>query len=129
MALITTVKFRFSSNTANYSPSRNPDMNVGHSTNYKGVTVTQSYGGKIYTNERYGKQLQWELNYTNLIDADRLKLEALINAVKGRKTIFEFSPNNGTTYYNVRFEEDSLSFEQTAYGIYSTSFTILQEVA
>ncbi len=129
MALITEVRFRYSGNYTNYTPSRNPDMNVGHSTNYRGISVSQAYGGKVYTNERFGKQLEWELNYTNLIEADRGKLEALINVVKGRKTAFEFSPDGGTTYYNVRLEEDSLSFEQTAYGIYSTSFTITQEVA
>ena len=73
MAVITEVRFRPDSSTshANYSPSRNPDMNVAETTNYKGITVSQSYGGKIYTNERYGKQLEYELSYTNLSEADK----------------------------------------------------------
>tara|TARA_B100001094_G_C18190590_1_gene806909 strand:- start:3600 stop:3989 length:390 start_codon:yes stop_codon:yes gene_type:complete len=129
MSLITELRFRFGGNHTNYTPSRNPDMNVGHSTNYKGISTLQSYGGKVYTNERFGKQLQWEFNYTNLSNADRLKLEALINATSGRKSNFDFSPDAGNTYYSVRFTEGKLSFEQTAYGIYSVSFIILQEVS
>ncbi len=129
MAIITELRFRFGGNHTNYTPSRNPDMNVGHSTNYKGMSIQQSYGGKVYTNERFGKQLQWEFNYTNLSNADRLKLEALINATSGRKSTFDFSPDAGNTYYSVRFTEGKLSFEQTAYGIYSVSFIILQEVS
>lgn len=133
MALITQVLFRLNggTNTALYSPSRNPDMNVKEDTMYKGITTTQAYGGKIYTNERFGKQLEWELSYTNLSEADKGKLEALINqtTVKGRKGFFQFSTDNGSNYYNVRFVDDSLSFTQTAYSIYSVSFKIRQEVA
>lgn len=128
MAIITSVRFTYNSNYTNYTPSRNPDMNVLQATNYDGITVSQAYGGKIYTNERFGKQLSWEMNYTNLSEADRAKLEALINAVKGRKLPFTFSPDGGTTSYTVRFTENSLSFEQTAYSIYSVSFTIRQEI-
>ena len=98
-------------------------------TDFKGITVTQAYGGKIYTNERYGKQLAWELRYTNLISADRDILEALWNAVKGRKTSFYFSPDSGTTFYNVRFKEEELTFTQTAYNIYSTTIGLIQEVS
>jgi len=133
MALITTALFRMvgGTDTASFSPSRNPDMNVKETTNYNGITVTQAYGGKIYTNERYGKQLEFELTYTNLSEADKGKLEAIINnsAVKGRKGAFQFSPDNGTTYYTVRFTDNSLEFTQTAYSIYSVSFKIRQEVA
>ena len=112
-----------------YTPSRNPDMDVTFATDYNGITTTQAYGGKVYTNERYGKQLRWELNYTNLISADRDILEALWNVVKGRKTSFYFSPDNGTTFYNVRFEDDELEFDQTTYNIYSTSLVLMQEVS
>ena len=119
----------FEDTSPTYSPSRNPDMNVDFNTDYKGITVTQAYGGKIYTNERYGKQLAWELRYTNLISADRDILEALWNAVKGRKTSFYFSPDSGTTFYNVRFKEEELTFTQTAYNIYSTTIGLIQEVS
>ena len=112
-----------------YTPSRNPDMDVTFATDYNGITTTKAYGGKVYTNERYGKQLRWELNYTNLISADRDILEALWNVVKGRKTSFYFSPDNGTTFYNVRFEDDELEFDQTTYNIYSTSLVLMQEVS
>lgn len=111
-----------------YSPSRNPDMDVVETTNYKGISVNEAYGGKIYTNERFGKQLEWELSYTNLSSADRTILEALINAVKGRKTSFYFSPDTGSTFYNVRFTEDNLQFTQTAYNIFSVGFNIRQEI-
>ena len=119
----------FEDTSPTYCPSRNPDMNVDFNTDYKGITVTQAYGGKIYTNERYGKQLAWELRYTNLISADRDILEALWNAVKGRKTSFYFSPDSGTTFYNVRFKEEELTFTQTAYNIYSTTIGLIQEVS
>ena len=112
-----------------YSPSRNPDMDVVESTNYKGISVNEAYGGKIYTNERFGKQLEWELSYTNLSSADRTILETLINVVRGRKTSFYFSPDTGSTFYNVRFTEDNLKFTQTAYNIFSVSFIIRQELS
>lgn len=133
MAIITDAKFRLvgaSGGTSPYSPSRNPDMNVKQSTNYKGITVNQAYGGKIYTNERFGKQLEYELSYTNLSEADKAKLEAIINhsSIKGRKGPFQFSPDGGSTYYTVRFIDDNLEFTQTAYSIYSVSFTIRQEI-
>jgi len=111
-----------------YTPSRNPDMDVTFATDYNGITTTQAYGGKVYTNERYGKQLRWELNYTNMSSADRDILEALWNAVKGRKTPFYFSPDTGSTFYNVRFNDDELEFDQSAYNIYSTSIVLIQEV-
>lgn len=132
MALITSVLFRMvgGTDTASFSPSRNPDMNVKQKTDYNGITVSQAYGGKIYTNERFGKQLEYELTYTNLSEADKGKLEAIINnsAVKGRKGAFQFSPDGGSTYYTVRLVENGLEFTQTAYSIYSVSFTIRQEI-
>ncbi len=112
-----------------YTPSRMPDMDIVERTNYKGITVTETYGGKIYTNERYGKQLQYEFNYTNLQASDKIILEALFNVVKGKKTSFYMSPDSGSTFYSVRFEEEALAFTQTAYNIYSVSFSMLQEVA
>jgi len=130
MAVITEAKFRLvgaAGGTTPYSPSRNPDMNVEEKTNYKGISINQSYGGKIYTNQRYGKQLEYKLTYTNLSETDKGKLIALLDAVDGRKDAFQFTPNN-STYYTVRFTEDNLSFVQTSYGIYSVSFSILQEV-
>ena len=130
MAVITEVRFRPDSSTshANYSPSRNPDMNVAETTKYDGITVSQSYGGKIYTNERYGKQLEYELSYTNLSEADKSKLEVLVNQVKGRKLAFQFSADGGSSYIDVRFTANDLKFTQTAYSIYSTTFTIRQEI-
>jgi len=124
----TGVRFTYGGNYANYTPSRNPDMDVSYNTGYEGITVSKAYGGKIYTNERYSKQLQWEMNYTNLIAADRTKLEALFNAVKGRKATFTFSPDSGSTSYTVRFDDESLKFSQTSYNIYSVGFTITQEI-
>jgi len=112
-----------------YTPSRMPDMDIVESTNYKGITKTETYGGKLFTNERYGKQLQYEFNYTNLQASDKIILEALFNVVKGKKTSFYMSPDSGSTFYSVRFEEEALAFTQTAYNIYSVSFSILQEVA
>ena len=103
-------------------------MNVAETTNYKGITVSQSYGGKIYTNERYGKQLEYELSYTNLSEADKAKLEVLVNQVKGRKLAFQFSADGGSSYIDVRFVSENLKFTQTAYSIYSTSFSIRQEI-
>ncbi len=124
----TGVRFTYGGNYANYTPSRNPDMDVVETTNYKGISVNEAYGGKIYTNERFGKQLEWELSYTNLSSADRTILETLINAVKGRKIYFTFSPDSGSTSYTVRFTEDNLQFTQTAYNIFSVGFTIRQEI-
>jgi len=112
-----------------YTPSRMPDMDIVENTNYKGITVTQSYGGKVYTNERFGKQLQYEFNYTNLSSSDKAILETLFNVLKGRKTSFYMSPDSGSTFYNVRFTADELKFTQTAYNIYSVSFALLQEAS
>ena len=124
----TGVRYTYGGNYSNYTPSRNPDMDVNFNTNYKGISVSQSYGGKIYTNQRYGKQLQWELTYTNLQSSDRTKLEALWNVVDGRRYSFTFSPDSGTTDYTVRFDDETLKFQQTSYNIYSVSFTITQEI-
>ena len=103
-------------------------MNVAETTKYDGITVSQSYGGKIYTNERYGKQLEYELSYTNLSEADKSKLEVLVNQVKGRKLAFQFSADGGSNYIDVRFTANDLKFTQTAYSIYSVSFNIRQEI-
>lgn len=119
----------FEDDSATYTPSRMPDMDVVETTSYKGILQNQAYGGKIYTNEKFGKQLEFELNYTNLSSSDRTKIEALFNAVKGQKETFQFSPDNGSTFHTVRFTKPDLKFTQTTYNIFSIGIVLRQEIS
>ena len=123
------VIYVFEDDSATYTPSRMPDMDVVETTSYKGILQNQAYGGKIYTNEKFGKQLEFELNYTNLSSSDRTKIEALFNAVKGQKETFQFSPDNGSTFHTVRFTKPDLKFTQTTYNIFSIGIVLRQEIS
>ena len=119
----------FEDDSPTFTPSRMPDMDVVETTTYKGILQNQAYGGKIYTNEKFGKQLEFELNYTNLSSSDRSLLEALFNAVKGQKLTFQFSPDDGSTFHTVRFTKPDLKFTQTTYNIFSVGIVLRQEVS
>jgi len=119
----------FEDDSPTFTPSRMPDMDVVETTAYKGILQNQAYGGKIYTNEKFGKQLEFELNYTNLSSSDRSLLEALFNAVKGQKLTFQFSADDGSTFNTVRFTKPDLKFTQTTYNIFSVGIVLRQEVS
>ena len=104
-------------------------LDIFETTTYKGILQNQAYGGKIYTNEKFGKQLEFELNYTNLSSSDRSLLEALFNAVKGQKLTFQFSADDGSTFNTVRFTKPDLKFTQTTYNIFSVGIVLRQEVS
>lgn len=117
---------------ATYSPSRNPNIGVQYSTDYSGVVRNQAVGGEIYTVERYGKRRTWSMSYTFLSAADQVKLQALIDYAKGRKTFFYFAEDDfassGTNSVKVRFNQDVFSFEEVAQGATSITLSIIEQL-
>ena len=114
---------------ATYTPSRNPNIGVQYGTDYSGIVRNQAVGGEVYTVERYGKRRTWSMTYAFLSSADQVKVQALIDLVDGRKTIFYFSEDTfATTGIAVRFNQDSFAFEEVAQGATSITLNIIEQL-
>jgi hypothetical protein len=116
------------SDKGTYTPSVNPNIGTKYETNYDGVVLTQAIGGETYSVERYGKRIGWTIKYTFLRTADRDKLQLLIDQADGKKNTFYFSEDNFSTSTQVRFDQDSFSFDEVAQEAYSISFKMIQYI-
>lgn len=69
---------------------------------------------------------QFKLEFNNKTQAEKDTLEDLFDAKLGPATAFLWTNPNDGTQYTVRFEEDSLSIKNKAYGVYDISFGLVQ---
>jgi len=125
---ITSVVFYNQSASALWTPTVQPDMNAGYTRDYGGIISNQAFGGQTYTVEKFGLRKSWNLSWSFLGETDRDNADTLIAYTKGRLNWFKFSPNGGTTKFDVYFTVDQLQFQEVAYRAYSLSIPIIEKL-
>ena len=130
---ITSVKFGTSQAGANsglYSPTQNPNIGTELSKTYEGIIVQKALGGKTYTFANHeSSRRQRKLVYENISEANKNKLVALFDLVKGQKTSFFYSEDGfSTNGFEVRFVNNKLPVSETAYNVYRVEINIEEQL-
>jgi phage-related protein len=69
---------------------------------------------------------KFKLTFKNRNSTDAGTLRTLFNAQLGALTPFLWTNPNDSVQYSVRFEDDSFSLRQKAYGIFDAEFNLVQ---
>jgi hypothetical protein len=130
---ITSVKFATSiggANAGSYSPDQNPNIGTDISKVYDGIRVKKSLGGETYTFANHeSSRKQRKLVYENISEANKNKLVALFDLVKGQKTSFFYSEDGfSTNGFEVRFVNNKLPVSETAYNVYRVEINIEEQL-
>lgn len=136
---ITSVKFgtdATGTNSGTYSPDQNPNIGTEVSKKYDGIKVKKSLGGETYTFANHeSSRRQRRLIYENISEANKNKLVALFDFVKGQKTAFGYSEdgfaNSGSDTdknFLVRFVNNKLPVTETAYNVYRVDINIEEQL-
>lgn len=120
-------------NHADYNSGSNltfevePDFGIQTSAIY-GNDVQESYGGKEYSDDRWGgsKKNTWSFTLSNISQTFKNNLESFRDTVSGSHKTFTF--NDGSTSHTVRMSDDSLSFSEVSYQRYSTSVKLRKQI-
>ena len=129
---IQSAKYSTSSNgsdKATFSPSRNPNIASEQPIQYDGVIVRKTLGGKTFTVATHNdSRLTRKLSYSNLTAADKAKLEALFNQVKGQLNSFFYSEDDFSTATEVRFVNNKLNISEVAYNAFNVDIEIEEQL-
>lgn len=107
-----------------------PDLPVGENHLYDGIYLSESQGGRRSSNERYGRRLRWELNWSYIPESEKANFETFLETVKGKMYPFWFTLNyndNEPIFYWGRLINNP-KFTPQADGIYSVNLIIEEEI-
>lgn len=111
-----------------YTPTSNPNVGIDISKVYDGIKSKKSLGGKTYTFANHeSSRIQRKLVYENITEANKDRLVALFDYVKGQKTSFQYS-EDGNTWYTVRLTSNKFPVSETAYNIYRVGINIEEQL-
>lgn len=130
---ITSVKFATDAtgtSSGTYSPDQNPNIGTDVSKAYDGIRVKKSLGGETYTFANHEtERKKRKLVYENISEANKNKLVALFDLVKGQKTSFFYSEDGfSTNGFEVRFVNNKLPVSETAYNVYRVEINIEEQL-
>ena len=130
---ITSVKFATDAtgtSSGTYSPDQNPNIGTDVSKAYDGIRVKKSLGGETYTFANHEtERKKRKLVYENISEANKDKLVALFDLVKGQKTSFFYSEDGfSTNGFEVRFVNNKLPVSETAYNVYRVEINIEEQL-
>ncbi len=107
-----------------------PDLPLGEDHLYDGISLTESQGGRRSSNERYGRRLRWELNWSYIPKSEKANFETFFETIKGKMYPFWFTLNyndNEPIFYWGRLINNP-KFIPQADGVYSVNLIIEEEI-
>jgi len=103
-----------------------PDYVFDEKIQYKTI-VSQFENGAEQRRAKWASgQRSWTLQFNNRTAADFDTVIDFVTAKKGAYSSFTWTNPNDATEYTVRFEEDSVSFSNKAYGVYDFNFRLTE---
>ena len=117
-------------NSANYTPTQNPNIGSEVSKTYDGIVVQKSIGGKTFTFANHeSSRRQRRLVYDNISEANKNLLVALFDFAKGQKNSFHYTETgNFSDSFEVRFVNNKLPVTETAYNVYRVEINIEEQL-
>ena len=117
-------------NSANYTPTQNPNIGSEVSKRYDGIVVQKSIGGKTFTFANHeSSRRQRRLVYDNISEANKNLLVALFDFAKGQKNSFHYTETgNFSDSFEVRFVNNKLPVTETAYNVYRVEINIEEQL-
>jgi len=111
------------------TPSISPNINPTKSYRY-GSTALQSDGGQKYGFKKYGARRGWRLSWDYLSSTDKTNLETVFAVTEGMRYPFyiDLGETSPPTLYLVRFNQESLEFQQKTVNAYGLTIDIEQEL-
>ena len=95
-------------------------------TNY-GNDLMVSHGGNEFSNQRHGGKKFWNFSLEHINSSYKTSLETMRDAVDGAH--YKFLYYDGSSYNYVRMSDDSLRFNEIAYGVYSTKIKLTEQLS
>jgi len=92
-----------------------------------GNDLISSYGGNEFSNQRHGSKKFWNFSLEHINSSYKTNLETMRDAVDGAH--YKFLYYDGSSYNYVRMSDDSLRFNEIAYGVYSTTIQLTEQLS
>lgn len=104
-------------------PNYNNDADLGY--NY-GSEKFQTDGGQIKANKNHKQKREWQIQFENFDETDKIAYDTLLAEIDGGKNPFFISDLDGENHY-VRLMQNNLSPIQNEHELYSNNLTLLEE--
>ena len=111
------------------TPSISPNINPTKSYRY-GSTYSAAQGGQKYGFKKYGVRRGWRLSWDYLSSTDKINIETVFAVTEGMRYPFyiDLGETSPPTLYLVRFNQESLEFQQKTVNAYGLTIDIEQEL-
>lgn len=111
-----------------YTPTNNPQIGTELSKSYDGVISRKTLGGTTFSVANYStSRIARKLTYENLSESNKSRIVALFDYAKGQLNSFQYS-EDGDTWYEVRFTNNTLPLSETAYNSYVVDIDIEEQL-
>ncbi len=111
------------------TPSISPNINPTKSYMY-GSTVLRADGGQKYGFKHHGARRGWRLSWDYLSSTDKTNLEKVFAVTEGMRYPFyvDLGETSPPTLYLVRFNQESLDFQQKTVNAYGLTIDLEEEI-
>ena len=92
-----------------------------------GNKVTTSQGGQTYSKKRHDGKKFWSFDLKFVNSSYKTSLETMRNSLYGSHKKFLYY--DGSSFYYVRMSDDSLKFNEVAYGVYDTQIKLTEQLS